>query len=46
MGTVAGYLLAAHLIESGPQAIMIMERLTTKQMGPVGRELVAIAGEL
>ena len=46
MGAVGGYLLASHLIESGPQAIMIMERLTTKQMGPVGRELIAVAGDL
>ena len=46
MGAVGGYLLAAHLLDSGPQAIMVMERLTAKQMGPVGRELIAIAGEL
>ena len=46
MGTVGGYLLATHLADSGPQTIMIMERLTGRQMGPVGRELVALAADL
>lgn len=46
MGAVGGYLLATHLADSGPQTIMIMERLTGRQMGPVGRELVALASEL
>jgi hypothetical protein len=46
MGTVAGYLLATRLIESGPQAIMIVERITGRQMGPTGRELVALAADL
>ena len=46
MGAVAGYLLATHLIESGPQAITIMERITGRQMGPTGRELVALAADV
>lgn len=46
MGTVAGYLLATHLIDSGPQAITIMERITGRQMGPTGRELVALAADV
>jgi hypothetical protein len=46
MGTVAGYLLASKLIESGPQAISILERITGRQMGPTGRELVALAVDL
>jgi len=46
MGTVAGYLLATRLIDSGPQAIMIIERITGRQMGPTGRELVALAADL
>src|SRR5581483_3739545 len=41
MGAIGGYLVATHIIDSGSQAIMIMERLTAKQMGPVGRELIA-----
>jgi hypothetical protein len=46
MGTVGGYLLAVHLVDSGPQAITIMERLTGRQMGPIGRELVSLAQDL
>ena len=46
MGVVGGYLLATRLVDSGPQAITIMERLTGRQMGPVGRELIAVANDL
>jgi hypothetical protein len=46
MGVVAGYLLASHLLESGPQAVTVMERLAGRQMGPQGRELVAMAADL
>jgi hypothetical protein len=46
MGVVGGYLLAAHLVDSGPQAVTIVERLTGRQMGPTGRELVALASDL
>ena len=45
-GAVAGYLLATHLIEAGPQAITIVEQITGRQMGPAGRELVALARDL
>jgi hypothetical protein len=46
MGVVAGYLLWAGLLESGPQAIAVVERLVHRQMGPLGRELVALAPAL
>lgn len=46
MGVLAGYLLWADLLPSGPQAIAAIEQLTHKQVGPPGRELVAIAGTL
>ena len=46
MGVVAGYLLATKMLDSGPQAITVMERITTRQMGPAGRELVAVAADL
>ena len=46
MGAVGGYLVATHLIGSGSQAIMIMERIAGKQMGPVGRELISVAADL
>ena len=46
MGVVGGYLLWAGLLESGPQAITVLERLVQRQMGPLGRELVALAPAL
>ena len=46
MGVMAGYLLWAELLESGPQAIAVLERLVQRQMGPLGRELVALAPAL
>jgi hypothetical protein len=42
-GVMAGYLLWAGLIETGPKAISITERLVSRQLGPYGRELVAVA---
>jgi hypothetical protein len=46
MGVVAGYLLWADLLQSGPQAITVVEQLVHRQMGPAGRELVALAASL
>jgi len=46
IGTVAGYLLGTGLLESGPQAIAALERMTARQLGPAGRELVALASAL
>jgi len=46
MGVVGGYLLWSGLLTSGPQAIEILERLVHRQMGPPGRELVAMAPTL
>ncbi|MCU0267126.1 MAG: hypothetical protein MUF83_00625 [Acidimicrobiales bacterium] len=45
-GIMAGYLLWVGLIDEGPRAIMVVEQITGRQMGPVGRELVAVAGKL
>ena len=46
-GLVAGYLLWAGLLDSPPAtAISVVERLTGRQLGPVGRELVAVAETL
>lgn len=42
MGVVAGYLNWSGLIPNGAQAIAIVERLFGRQMGPQGRELVAM----
>jgi hypothetical protein len=42
MGVVAGYLFWSGLISAGAQAVAIVERLFGRQMGPEGRELVAM----
>jgi hypothetical protein len=42
MGVVAGYLNWSGLVPDGAQAIAIVERLFARQMGPKGRELVAL----
>jgi hypothetical protein len=42
-GVLAGYLLYAKLLPAGPQAIAILEELTSRPMGPPGRELVGVA---
>jgi hypothetical protein len=46
MGSVGGYLLFAGLLDSGPKTITVVEQLTGRQMGPVGRELVALSATL
>ncbi|HWW54843.1 MAG TPA: hypothetical protein VNY84_13785 [Acidimicrobiales bacterium] len=45
-GVVGGYLLFAGLLETGPKSITVVEQLTGRQMGPVGRELVALSATL
>ena len=45
-GVMAGYLVYAALVPSPAEAISIVERITQRQMGPPGRELVAAAREL
>lgn len=45
-GLVAGYLVWAGLLPTGPQAISIVERMVDRQMGPVGREMVSTALDL
>jgi hypothetical protein len=45
-GFVAGYLIWAGLIEVPPRAITAVEHITQRQLGPVGRGLVAAAERL
>ncbi|MBW3645608.1 MAG: hypothetical protein KY441_08905 [Actinobacteria bacterium] len=45
-GIMAGYLVHAGLVPEVPRAIAIVERLLQRQMGPRGRELVAVASRL
>ena len=42
-GVVAGYLVYAGLVPEGARAISIVEQINQRQMGPPGRELVALA---
>ena len=42
-GLMAGYLLYDDLVDTGPKAISVIEQITQRQLGPVGRELVSVA---
>jgi hypothetical protein len=46
VGLMAGYLRWTNLVSNGPEVITVTERLTQRQLGPVGRELVALAERL
>ena len=46
MGVVAGYLRWSGIITSGPKTIAVVENIFHRQMGPSGRELVALAPDL
>ncbi|HEY4398486.1 MAG TPA: hypothetical protein VGO28_12520 [Acidimicrobiia bacterium] len=41
LGVVAGFLLYTGLVREGPHAIVVLEKLTGRQLGSVGREIVA-----
>ncbi len=41
LGVLAGYLLYAGLVETGPHAIGIIEQLTNRTLGAAGREFVS-----
>ena len=45
-GLVGGYLLWSGLVDSAPNTVTVVERLTHRQLGPEGRELVAEAATL
>ncbi len=42
-GIIAGYLVWAELLPTGPKAVSLTERLLHRQLGPLGRELVTVA---
>ena len=42
VGLLAGYLVWSGMVPEGPRAISIMEQITGRQLGPPGRQLVAI----
>jgi len=45
-GLMAAYLVWAGLVEEVPKAVFIVEHITSRQLGPAGRELVAVARKL
>ncbi len=45
-GFIAGYLIWSGLIDASPRAITVIEQITQRQLGPVGRELVSAAARL
>jgi len=45
-GVMAGFLVYGALVPSAAEAISIVERITSRQMGPPGRELVSIAASV
>jgi len=45
IGVLGGYLLYARLVEHGPHAISIMEKLTQRSLGAEGREIIAVTIE-
>ena len=42
LGVVAGFLLYSGLVYEGPHAIVVLEKLTGRQLGSIGREIVAV----
>ena len=45
-GLMAGYLLWSGVVPLAPQATSVVERLLSRQMGPLGRDLVAMASPI
>ncbi|MET0727228.1 MAG: hypothetical protein ABWZ76_02905 [Acidimicrobiales bacterium] len=45
-GLMGGYLLWSGVVPLAPQATSVVERLLSRQMGPLGRDLIALAGTL
>ena len=46
LGVVAGYLLWAGLVDTGPEAITITEQLLERELGPTARAVVTMAEQL
>jgi hypothetical protein len=45
-GLMAGYLLWSGVVPHAPQATSVVERLLSRQMGPLGRDLIAMAADV
>ena len=44
-GVLGGYLLFNGTLSSGPQAVTVIEHVMSRQLGPVGREIINVAVE-
>ncbi len=42
LGVLAGYLLFAGLVTEGPHAVVVIEKITGRQLGSLAREIVAV----
>src|SRR4029077_9861820 len=42
LGVLAGYLLYAGLVAEGPHAVVVIEKITGRQLGSGAREIVAV----
>jgi hypothetical protein len=42
LGVLGGYLYYSGLVAEGPHAIVVIEKLSSRELGAVGREIVAI----
>ncbi len=42
LGVLGGYLYYAGLVTEGPHAIVVIEKLSSRELGAVGREIIAI----
>ncbi len=45
-GLIAGYLVWTEMVPDQPKAIVAVEQLLQRPIGPVGREIVAVAGRI
>jgi hypothetical protein len=45
LGVLAGYLLYTGLVAEGPHAVVVIEKITGRQLGATAREIVAITVE-
>jgi hypothetical protein len=42
LGVLAGYLLYAGLVTEGPHAVVVIEKITGRQLGATAREIVSV----
>jgi hypothetical protein len=42
MGVLAGYVVYAGIVKEGPHAIVLIEKITGRQLGAAGRQIVAV----